>query len=256
MINLGRLVQDFLLWCTEEFGFLRLSDAFVQVSSIMPQKRNPVSLEHTRILASKSLAQSQAILTTVHNTPFTDIVDCEDDIQPLAFAVFADAERALKLFAGLMTHAQLNTGKMRRRAEGSFLTVTELADTLVRREALGFRQSHELVSAAVRAAGAAAGAEYDAARLLEELERLAPKIIGRALKIGRPELLGALDARRFVEVRKIPGGPAPERVGEEIAQERKDSARNQAWLKEKNQLLESSSRAMRKEVAAQLKYAS
>ncbi|HXM95836.1 MAG TPA: argininosuccinate lyase, partial [Candidatus Dormibacteraeota bacterium] len=151
MINLGRLVQDLLLWCTEEFGFLRLSDSYVQVSSIMPQKRNPVSLEHTRILASKSFSQAQAILTSVHNTPFGDIVDCEDDLQPLAFAVFTDAERALKLFAGVMAHSEVNRERMRRRAEGSFLTVTELADTLVRREALSFRQAHQLVSAAVHA---------------------------------------------------------------------------------------------------------
>ena len=53
MISVGRLVQDLLRWCSDEFGFLRLSDAYVQISSIMPQKRNPVALEHVRILASK-----------------------------------------------------------------------------------------------------------------------------------------------------------------------------------------------------------
>lgn len=249
MINFGRLVQDLLLWCTEEFGFLRLSDAFVQVSSIMPQKRNPVSLEHTRILASKALSQAQAVLTSVHNTPFGDIVDCEDDLQPLVFAVFEDAERALRLFAGLMAHAHLNTEQMRRRAEGSFLTVTELADTLVRREALSFRQAHQLVSAAVHAVGE----RYDAAKLVDHLERLAPRVIHRAVKIGRPELLAALDATRFVEVRKIPGGPAPERVEEELALARTLSGRISTWLAEKNKLLEGSSESMRRDVAAYLK---
>ncbi len=252
MINLGRLVQDLLLWCTEEFGFLRLSDAFVQVSSIMPQKRNPVSLEHTRILASKAFSQAQAVLTSVHNTPFGDIVDCEDDLQPLAFAVFADAERALKLFAGLMAHAQVNAERMRQRAQGSFLTVTELADTLVRREMLSFRQAHQLVSAAVHAVGA----EYDPAKLVAELQKLAPRMLKRALKIGTAELLAALDAKRFVEVRKIPGGPAPERVEEEITFARKDAARMHSWLEEKSGLLERASEAMRKEVIAQLKSAS
>lgn len=249
MINLGRLVQDLLLWCTEEFGFLRLSDAFVQVSSIMPQKRNPVSLEHTRILASKALAQAQAVLTSVHNTPFGDIVDCEDDVQPLAFAVFADAERALKLFAGLMAYAQLNTEQMRRRAEGSFLTVTELADTLVRREALSFRQAHQLVSTAVHAVGP----RYDPARLVDELERIAPSVIGRALEIGRPDLLAALDAQLFVEARKIPGGPAPARVQEEVALARGASSLMASWLKEKNTLLEHASEAMYKDIAEQIK---
>ncbi len=69
MVNLGRVTQDFLLWCTAEFGYLRLSNAWVQISSIMPQKRNPVPFEHVRILASKALAQAQGIFTCLHNTP-------------------------------------------------------------------------------------------------------------------------------------------------------------------------------------------
>ena len=83
MVNLGRVTQDFLLWCTAEFGYLRLSDAWVQISSIMPQKRNPVPFEHVRVLASKALGQAQASFTALHNTPFGDINDAEDDLQPL-----------------------------------------------------------------------------------------------------------------------------------------------------------------------------
>ena len=72
-------MQDLLLWCMEEFHFLRLSNAYVQASSIMPQKRNPVALEHTRILSSKAFGQAQAVLACAHNAPFGDIVDSEDD---------------------------------------------------------------------------------------------------------------------------------------------------------------------------------
>src|ERR1700722_8824651 len=85
MLNLGRVAQDCLLWCTAEFGYLRLSDAWVQISSIMPQKRNPVPLEHVRILASKALGQAQGVFTALHNTPFGDINDAEDTLQPIMF---------------------------------------------------------------------------------------------------------------------------------------------------------------------------
>src|SRR5207237_3494547 len=153
MINLGKMVQDLLLWATAEYGFLRLSDDFVQTSSIMPQKRNPVSLEHTRILASTALGQAQAILTCAHNTPFGDIVDSEDDLQPLVFSMFADAGRALRLFAGLMGQGDVRVERLRQAANDSFLTVTELADTLVRQEGLSFRTAHKLVSEAVKAVG-------------------------------------------------------------------------------------------------------
>ncbi len=229
MVNLGRLVQDLLLWCTEEFGFLRLSEGFVQPSSIMPQKRNPVGLEHARILASKALGQAQAVLTCAHNTPFGDIVDSEDDLQPLAFSMCADAARALRLFAGVMSQAEVDRERLRARASGSYLTVTELADTLVREEGLSFRAAHHLVSAAVKATGR----EYSPQGLIAELDRLAPQIVGRPLKPRREEWLRALDPEHFVRVRKITGGPAPETVKGEIARAREETRRLQGWLEEK-----------------------
>src|SRR6202158_606483 len=133
MVNIGKLVQDLLLWSTREFGYRRLADAFVESSSIMPQKRNPVALEHVRILASRALGQAQAEFTCAHNTPFGDINDSEDDLQPLVTAMFGDAQRAVRLFGGLMRSAEFDCERMACRARRDFLTVTELADTLVRR---------------------------------------------------------------------------------------------------------------------------
>ncbi len=150
MINIGRVTQDFLTWCTAELAYLRLSDACVQISSIMPQKRNPVPLEHVRILASKSLAQAQGVLTALHNTPFGDINDAEDDLQPLMHSTMHDAHRAVRLIAGVMVDCQVNVDRMAERAHADFLTVTELADTLVRAEEVSFGDAHRLVSAAVR----------------------------------------------------------------------------------------------------------
>src|SRR5205823_1103749 len=233
MINLGKLLQDLLLWATAEYGFLRLGDDYVQTSSIMPQKRNPVSLEHTRILASKSLGQAQAILTCAHNTPFGDIVDSEDDLQPLVFSMFADAERALRLFSGLMANCEINRKRMRERAAGSFLTVTELADTLVRREGLSFRLAHRLVSETVKSAGTDGSPE----RIVAELERLAPEIIERRLNTGTSELLRALDPENFVNVRTIVGGPAPEAVKPEIARAEQEIEEMRGWLDEKCELM-------------------
>ena len=109
LTGLGRVVQDFLLWCTSEFGYLRLADGFVQCSSIMPQKRNPVALEHARAIASKAVGQAGAILTAVHNTPFGDIVDTEDDLQPLVVSMFKDAIRMVGLVAAAMSTAEFDS---------------------------------------------------------------------------------------------------------------------------------------------------
>ena len=126
----GRFVQDMLLWSTAEFSYLRLGDGYVQGSSIMPQKRNPVALEHARAIGSKALGQAQAIVTTVHNTPFGDIVDTEDDLQPLVFAMFRDATRAVKLVAAAMTTAEFDAVRLEASAGDGWTTLTELADTL------------------------------------------------------------------------------------------------------------------------------
>ena len=132
LTGLGRVVQDFLLWCTSEFGYLRLADGFVQCSSIMPQKRNPVALEHARAIASKAVGQAGAILTAVHNTPFGDIVDTEDDLQPLVVSMFKDAIRMIGLVAAAMSTAEFDRQRLAERAGQGWITVTELADTLAR----------------------------------------------------------------------------------------------------------------------------
>ncbi len=235
MINLGRLVQDLLLWCSAEFGFLRLDDAFVQVSSIMPQKRNPVALEHTRVLASKALGQAQAVLTCAHNTPFGDTVDAEDDLQPLILSMFYDGLRALRLFEGVMSSAEVDKERLRRSVSDKPLTVTELADTLVRKEGISFRQAHQLVSQAVEEVASA----YTHQGLVAALKRLAPQVIERRLRISDRECMTALDPRHFVEVRTVEGGPAPSRMPAAIARSRKVMASNQAWVKRKQQLLRS-----------------
>ena len=114
LTGLGRFVQDMLLWCTAEFGYLRLGDGFVQGSSIMPQKRNPVALEHARAIGSKALGQATAVMLCVHNTPFGDIVDTEDDLQPLVDRMFRDAARALTLVGAAMAQR-----RVRRREAGA-----------------------------------------------------------------------------------------------------------------------------------------
>jgi len=235
-----------LLWCTEEFGFLRLSDAYIQISSIMPQKRNPVALEHVRILASKAFSQAQAVLSCAHNTPFGDIVDSEDDLQPLAFSMCADAARALRLFAGIMSHAEVDRERMRLRACGSFLCVTELADTLVREEGISFRTAHGLVAAAVRAVGR----EYSAERLVTAMKGLAAETLGRELGKPREVWMRALDPHHFISIRKIPGGPALEAVQAQIVTARKEQAETKEWRDARRSLLERYPQLIRTDIGA------
>lgn len=229
MVSLGRFTQDLLLWSTVEFNYLRLSDAYVQISSIMPQKRNPVPLEHVRILASRSLSQAQSILGCLHNTPFADMNDAEDDLQPLVYTAMQDGVRALSLLAGVLDEAQFNTERMAAAADANFLSVTELADTLVRSSGISFHAAHTLVSAAVRELSAN-GTGYDPDAVATIIERDLPLIAGGMLPITRAQIRSSLSAQNFVDVRTIPGGPALSVLEPEILRARRQLAADSDWL--------------------------
>lgn len=201
----GRFVQDLLLWSTAEFGYLRLGDGFVQCSSIMPQKRNPVALEHARAIGSKALGQALAIVTSVHNTPFGDIVDTEDDLQPLVHSMFRDATRSLRLVAAAMATADFNQAAMDSRADGGWTTLTELADTLVREHGLSFKFAHAIAARLVAANSADPAKPFST--LLAEASAA---VSGRSITYSEQELARILSPEHFVAVRRTLGGPAPE----------------------------------------------
>lgn len=215
LIGLGRVLQDFLLWCTMEFGYLRLGEGFVQSSSIMPQKRNPVALEHARAIGSKAVGQAQAIMTTVHNTPFGDIVDTEDDLQPLVATMFRDATRTVALVAAAMRDADFNVARLAERAAYGGTTLTELADTLVRDHGLPFRTAHSIAALLLKARH-----EDPGASLAEALAKASRALVGHAIEYSDERLDEILSPRYFVDVRRTLGGPAPEETARAILEQR------------------------------------
>jgi argininosuccinate lyase len=225
LAGMGRVVQDLLLWCTSEFGYLRLSDGFVQRSSIMPQKRNPVALEHARAIASKALGQTTAIILSVHNTPFGDIVDTEDDLQPLVLSMFRDAARAVTLVAAAMEGAEFNRDRLAERAGLGWITVTELADTLTRDHGVPFRTGHEIATQLVAAAAREPGGSI--ARLLS---RVTTEVLGRPVEYEDAALAELLSPQHFVRVRTTPGGPAPSETARAIAVSRKVLVSDEHWM--------------------------
>jgi argininosuccinate lyase len=225
LIGVGRVVQDLLLWCTSEFRYLSLGDGFVQVSSIMPQKRNPVALEHARAIGSKALGQATAVMLSVHNTPFGDIVDTEDDLQPLVHQTFRDAVRAVSLVAAALKSATFDVAEMRRRAAESFITVTELADTLTREHGLAFVHSHAIAAGLVEAHRAAPDRS-----LCEVLGEVSTQVTGRAIVVDGPRLRDILCPSHFVCVRETLGGPAPSQTAPAVRAGERTLQRDTDWL--------------------------
>ncbi len=225
LAGLGRVVQDLLLWCTMEFGYLRLADGFVQSSSIMPQKRNPVALEHARAIGSKALGQVTAIMLSVHNTPFGDIVDTEDDLQPLIASMFRDARRAVTLVAAAMRTAEFDVARLWSRAAEGGTTMTELADDLARRHGLPFRTAHAIAGGVLK--GLRERTDLSPGALLGEVSA---NVLGTPLAYSDQELAEVLDPRHFVDVRRTLGGPAPSETGRAIDEAQGLLARDTTWL--------------------------
>lgn len=242
----GRVVQDFLLWSTSEFGYLRLGDGFVQPSSIMPQKRNPVALEHARAIGSKALGQALAVMTSVHNTPFGDIVDTEDDLQPLVALAFRDANRTISIVAAAMGTAEFDPARLEARAGDGWTTLTEFADTLVRDHGLAFKTAHAISARLVTGA-----ATFPDKPLHELVESVSVQITRKPILYTEAELTEILSPRHFVMMRRTWGGPAPEETGRAINVSRVQLKADREWLMESSNALEKAALSL-KERASRL----
>ena len=232
-LNLGRTSQDFLQWATQEFNSFKLASPYVQISSIMPQKRNPVSIEHTRSLLSAVVGDASTVLQMIHNTPFGDIVDTEDDMQPYLWRAIERLIGIYKLFGSVIVTMNINKEQLLERAKNSFANVTELADTLVRSENISFRQSHSIVSRCVRTL-IESGEDSLSNLTLAIANEKSMEVTGKALQISEEVFYNALKPEYFVEVRTLTGGPAPATMRASLAEAEKLTDELNSWLQNKS----------------------
>jgi argininosuccinate lyase len=205
-----------------------------------------VALEHARAIGSKALGQASAILLTVHNTPFGDIVDTEDDLQPLVFSMFRDAARAVRLVAAALGGAEFDTRRMAARASEGWITVTELADTLVRQHDVPFKAAHTIASRLITRGSARPGV----GSLSAVLHDVSQEIIGRAIEVDDASLARILSPQNFVEVRRMPGGPAPSETAKAIAVSEARLAEDVEWFQSTLARLRAAEEALKSAVAA------
>jgi argininosuccinate lyase len=204
-VNIGRFVQDLNQWTGFETGHLHVPDGFVQISSIMPQKRNPVPIEHMRLMASLGAGHCDTTIDTLRNTPFTDINDCETEVQAAGHAAFDVADRLLPLLGDFMRAVRVDEARVRRHIDESCIAITEFADSLVRAEAIAFRQAHEIAAKVARRAldsGTALSALPFA-----EMAAIFAGATGRPLRVPEAELRRFTTPEHFVAVRERFGGP-------------------------------------------------
>ncbi|MGJ3649375.1 argininosuccinate lyase [Sphingomonas sp. GlSt437] len=209
-LHLSRLAEEFILWASQPFGFVSLSDQWSTGSSIMPQKRNPDAAELVRGHSGRIAGCMVALTMTMKGLPLAYSKDMQDD-KPPVFEAHDLLGLSIAAMTGMVASATFRTDRMRAAAEAGFATATDLADWLVREGGIPFREAHHITGRAVKRAEEL-GVALDRVPLAD-LQAIDARIDER--------VYGVLSVDASVASRTSLGGTAPVRVREAIAAARR-----------------------------------
>jgi argininosuccinate lyase len=204
MVHLSRLAEDFIIYSTSEFSFLELSDAVSTGSSLMPQKKNPDSLELIRGKAGRVFGHHAGLLATVKGLPLAYNKDMQEDKEAL-FDTLDTLRGCLRVMTTVLGNVRVKRERMRAAAAVGFLNATDLADYLVRK-GLEFRIAHELVGRVVSQAMERGLALEEVP--LEEYQQFST--------LFSADLYEALKLETSLANKPARGGTSPERVREAL----------------------------------------
>ncbi len=208
-VHLSRLAEELVLWSSQEFGFVTLSDAFATGSSIMPQKKNPDAAELIRGKSGRVIGSLVSLLVVLKGLPLAYNKDLQEDKEPLFDAVDTVLD-CLRVLAPMLRGLTVNSERMRRAVGQGFLNATELADYLARK-GVPFRQAHELAGKAVRLA-------ESQGCTLEELSLAQYQDISPVIQ---EDVFQCLEPEYAVAARTSPGGTAGAEVEAALEEARK-----------------------------------
>jgi argininosuccinate lyase len=208
--HLSRLAEEIVIWCSVQFGFVRLSDKFTTGSSIMPQKRNPDAAELVRAKAGRIIGALAALLIVMKGLPLTYAKDMQEDKEPV-FDALDSLTLALAAMTGMIDDLKPDAEVMRQAAARGYSTATDLADWLVRVPKLPFREAHHVAGRIVALAESKGVA-------LEDLDLTAMRAVHPAIT---NEVFQVLSVESSVASRMSFGGTAPANV----------RGQAEAWLK-------------------------
>ncbi|MDY5123203.1 MAG: argininosuccinate lyase [Treponema sp.] len=208
-MHLSRFCEEVVLWSTVEFGFIDLSEKWSTGSSIMPQKKNPDFAELIRGRTGKVYGDQFALMTMMKGLPLAYDRDMQEDKEPL-FDAIDTVLSCVKVFTYMISTAKWNKEKMAEGCKGGYLNATDVADYLVRK-GMPFRTAHGVSARAVRIA-----IEKNC-----ELEQLSMEEWKSCSELIEDDIYSLITPEACVEVRKVDGGPAAEKVAEQIAELKK-----------------------------------
>jgi argininosuccinate lyase len=204
-VHLSRFAEELVLWNSDAFRFIELSDAFTTGSSIMPQKKNPDAAELVRGKPGRIIGALQAMLIVMKGLPMTFMKDMQEDKEPL-FDAADTIQLVVEATIGMVKDMEPRADRMREFLSRGFPTATDLADWLVREVGVPFREAHHITGTIVAKAN-----ELDC-----ELADLDLDVLRSVDERIRPEVVEVLSVEHSVRSRVSYGGTAPKAVREAI----------------------------------------
>jgi len=230
-LTLSRFAEDMHVMVSHEFSAVEFPDSVCGTSSIMPQKKNPVVLEHLKAKAAHVVAAFTSASIAIRASHFTNTLDAHREGQAMIWPGLQEALRALVLARIAADTATPNAKMLLERAAQNYSTATDLADLLVRRGNMDFRTAHHVAGAVVRILmDRGLGADKATAAMVDQASQ---DVAGRPAGLSEAEVTQALDPTQSVAARTVTGGPAPnevrrmaKRMAARLAQ---DAARVAGW---------------------------
>jgi argininosuccinate lyase len=206
-LHLSRLAEEFIIWASQPYGFVKLPDSYSTGSSIMPQKRNPDAAELVRGHSGRIAGCMTSLVMTMKGLPLAYSKDMQDD-KPPVFEAHDLLALSIAAMTGMVESCEFVAPRLRQAAEQGFSTATDLADWLVRVADIPFREAHHITGTAVKLAEREGVA-------LDKLPIEALKAIDERID---ERVYGALSVDASVASRASHGGTAPDQVRARIAE--------------------------------------
>jgi argininosuccinate lyase len=209
MVHLSRLAEDIILYSTTEFGFIELGDAIATGSSLMPQKKNPDSMELVRGKAGRVFGDLLGLLTTLKGLPLAYNKDMQEDKEAV-FDAFDTTVASLQVTQTVLSNIGINKERAQRAASVGYMNATELADYLVRK-GMPFREAHETVGKVV----------VQAIEKGIELDQLSLEDFRVYATLIDEDVYQALSLDQTLKAKRLVGGTSPETVAAAIVDARR-----------------------------------
>lgn len=214
LTTLSRVSHDLYIWLTNEFSVIEIDDSVAAVSSIMPQKKNPIILEHIKSKAAHIQGAYVSTSSSLKNIPFGHTRDSSVESIRFFWDALNEAETALILIKETFSSLKINKDRFYNLCQTNFSTVTELANMLVREEGLAFRLAHSVVARFVTEK--LSKGLYSNEQDYKILQTVFENVTERKISVSKEAIDLALDPLENVSKKNVTGGPAPEEVKRQL----------------------------------------